>query len=1211
MLEENVLPDDDDTELPSAAEVFEEARLGWVDSPFMAGFEREVQSRQADIAGYWQKRTKRRGAVTGGRGLATRLTPWAQQRYQAWLYLEKAHMDAGEQADLVAPMLGIAGCTLVEHQLRAMLLPPILHNANECVAALRQHPEAAELVARIIDSEFQPTMAALEWVLKAMALVHADDADRAQTLFGAWWSRGFFEEVAAGGPGKSLAELRRRYRNPLMHATRDFVSADYGKFVRIAVGTDLLHTWDTGGAAPANPDWKWKRGTLDMHLAGWVPSDPPPGVAPSRVGVAVPAPGRTEVGLAALDDVLAKWSVLEVVTRFDLDFDVPYRHTSALGLLEMHGAFEPAPHDAPTAELAAHVGAAWCRTVAYDMRYDLLEGARWVKATRASATELSERLSADPANADLNAAYAAARWFDGAGKMHYRVADGAQARLDFRQAIEIATTHDLWWLLPDLWSNATRTGAELDRMVGKNLSRQDVYESLLGRVQALAERQGLALTKGAPPGLAQQSPRIREFYRGVCSVYHNAADETQRIAEDEASVSYRWSTYAADIAAALSDEYRRSQATGHQGRLHLEWGRQARNSGRLEDAERHLTTAESLIREGLAFPWIRGRRIARQNLAKVQKARGDLETAHATLRDLVAELREDLGRPGGDAGLDLGVYRHTVDVLAEVALATRARDGDTDETARMTAAVLNERLLMVRAVRRVVTLSLYKRDYAKHVEPVYRAAIERDVASDVADARTVTERQEDAFALVEESTGRELLDILQQQEATDGDATGTAATPEILGRERIVLPEESSVVGGEARRRRRRAVTRLRDKLEPELLAAIQARRKRYDDAAMDCPIPTASHDSEIARRVRMFTTNHPDVAIVRFFQTGEGDAGLGAYVFRADRMAVHQGGALALEPVMAAWREHLDAVEKGFEPAPPVAVAKAMSQHLIEPLWDDIRSVSRRLVMPEQLVIVPTGSMFALPLHVAFEPGTQWPLAATMPLALSVSATAFAARGRHLLRRQTIEEDDDLCVLAKLDEDSTGGELRDLDWPADHFHWAGEVPSWLDPAEVEHIGPATREALGPLMAPRPEVFVYTGHGVYNEGFADLGPALKLDGDLLTQHDIAMTLRMPRNKLTLLGACVTGQGVSIGGGEVAGFVRAFMAAGCGALGVTLWPVADDEMVRVAGRLLRAVRRSHGAPVDLLAEVHQASVDGCKQAGSAEDRIEACPLVMYL
>jgi hypothetical protein len=117
-----------------------------------------------------------------------------------------------------------------------------------------------------------------------------------------------------------------------------------------------------------------------------------------------------------------------------------------------------------------------------------------------------------------------------------------------------------------------------------------------------------------------------------------------------------------------------------------------------------------------------------------------------------------------------------------------------------------------------------------------------------------------------------------------------------------------------------------------------------------------------------------------------------------------------------------------GDNPVDPfVTLAELMTTHLIEPVWNDVCTPD----YPTRLVLIPCDEVFQLPLHVAFEPGSKWPLAASLPLCFSVSATAHVSRARHLLGTQFIEPDDDLCVLAQLDDRVSGRELKDLDWRA------------------------------------------------------------------------------------------------------------------------------------------------------------------------------------
>lgn len=68
---------------------------------------------------------------------------------------------------------------------------------------------------------------------------------------------------------------------------------------------------------------------------------------------------------------------------------------------------------------------------------------------------------------------------------------------------------------------------------------------------------------------------------------------------------------------------------------------------------------------------------------------------------------------------------------------------------------------------------------------------------------------------------------------------------------------------------------------------------------------------------------------------------------------------------------------------------------------------------------------------------------------------------------------------------------------------------------------------LARLSEPRPEFFVYAGHGRYVADYGELGPWLQIGAGgagRLTSYDVAMRVRLPRNRLTILGTCLAGQG---------------------------------------------------------------------------------------
>jgi len=264
-------------------------------------------------------------------------------------------------------------------------------------------------------------------------------------------------------------------------------------------------------------------------------------------------------------------------------------------------------------------------------------------------------------------------------------------------------------------------------------------------------------------------------------------------------------------------------------------------------------------------------------------------------------------------------------------------------------------------------------------------------------------------------------------------------------------------------------------------------------------------------------------------------------------------------------------------------------------------------------LVLIPSGELLGLPLHVALGEETgMLPLAAATQLCFSVSATAHIARSRHLLGRFPVEHGDELVAFMKLDGRSTGAELVHLGWPAPHLLIFGDVPRGLPSTAYTHVEAREFDALERLADVRPEFFLYSGHGRFDKKNRALGPLLEFGDLVFTQFDVAQKVKLPRNKLTLLAACVTGRGVDADGGEVGGLLRAFMAAGSGAIGITLWDVLDDIMVSVGRTLLSgALKKSARGVFDVVEEIQQLYADSCKAYETTEARIEACPLALYL
>ena len=203
---------------------------------------------------------------------------------------------------------------------------------------------------------------------------------------------------------------------------------------------------------------------------------------------------------------------------------------------------------------------------------------------------------------------------------------------------------------------------------------------------------------------------------------------------------------------------------------------------------RDKAEAEQLYERLLSLPWIRGRRIAVQNLARI---RGDLTGARQLARLLDELAAEGPGR-GGSAGLDIDLRAYTVAAYADVT-ARLAASQPGPETAELQRDARRRELQMARSVRQVIALPAYKRAYSRTVRPVYLETIERRIGTQTPENQTPeTQRWEEALSLTEESSARELLDLISStalpllpppadRAAAAAGGTGTTSAPASRG----------------------------------------------------------------------------------------------------------------------------------------------------------------------------------------------------------------------------------------------------------------------------------------------------------------------------------------------------------------------------------------------------------------------------------------------
>ncbi|MDI2129428.1 CHAT domain-containing protein [Yinghuangia seranimata] len=910
-------------------------------------------------------------------------------------------------------------------------------------------------------------------------------------------------------------------------------------------------------------------------------------------------PGAGDAG-QAVETFIAMVDAQDIVTRFDADFDVPMRQAQAVGLLRLAGAYRAAP-SATAHDLALRVGAHWCEIVQADVDYQLLTGLRLVEASRRDA----ERLAALPAGPraapeETFRWYVASRWFDGAGRIKYRIGNHTEARLSFGTAVELAEAADLWWVLPDLLSNHERARYEERNQMARPADRNDAalfiepYQALSARTAALGRANGIDVDAPLVAESFPASARHREFLRGYSNVLHNLATAWGQAGHDTESLET--TERSLRISKALGDEYRIAQSMTNR-------------------AQRDRPNARAHFEALVDSPWVRGKRIARQRLATIIRGTEGL----GQLSRLLDEIGQDTLGSGRQSCMDIDFYAYTVDAYTKVARELPEEDRPAD--------VGRIRLELARTARTAIALPLYKRMYAQHVRPAFLAAIgERAASGDTSRTNLLA-----LLSLVEESSGRELLDLLGSShmaplpppaESNVFPAVGDETAETVAGSEIEAEPEAGMAVRSDFGDRRGPMESIPEDR-EQQIREELSARESDYEAYFVDHPIPAIDHDEDIAHRLVQYTLNNPGSCVARYFRYADPSdqrACIGTLLCRDGRLRL-------LEPLPYA--EVTDLVERvsadladKSRRAPGEDTCRAIWNLLVEPVW----AAAGRGADLSHLTLIPTDHVFAIPLHVALEPGRNEPLAARVPLSHSVSVGMFIGRQRHLLKRQLVEKDDVLGALLVTDAKATGQEILANGWSAENVAVTGKVRQGRatpaggerdpDPARIRDQWELGWDGIARLSAREPAFFVYAGHGYYLRSRDVHEPLLRVGKtDVLTQFDLALRFRLPRNKLAIFGACVAGQGIGSPGGDVGGFMRSLIAAGAGAVAVPLWYVSDAAMVQTGRALLSGSRQCVGpdgaGSFDIVETLHAHYQQVMRDRADVTSRINRLPLALYL
>lgn len=431
---------------------------------------------------------------------------------------------------------------------------------------------------------------------------------------------------------------------------------------------------------------------------------------------------------------------------------------------------------------------------------------------------------------------------------------------------------------------------------------------------------------------------------------------------------------------------------------------------------------------------------------------------------------------------------------------------------------------------------------------LYADLVQTLLAMPAADSATTAAMVAEAFAVVEQSRSRVLLERLQAavDDSAAGDAT-PAATPAAAEQQRLAELRAqlhwlyNQLMGESGRRHLGAAINRQLQVTEAALqqiewrqsplLAQVQA----VDLAAFQAvlaPDQQAIVYAEINQELLAFLVDRTSVCIYRRLTT------LGALTAAVDEFRF-QMGRVEVDPNYVA--RHSQRLESRLRTA-------------LQQLYDLLLAPLRPALTAQRLLFVPFGPIHRLPLHALWD-GDQYLIEQTeCSYAPSASLAVFrqARNGRKPLHTWTGFAIDDPAIPAA---------QREVERIACHF-----------PRSTTYMEAAANRPNLWQAAAESDILHLATHGLFrpdNPFFS----ALKLaDGWV----DVRELYRLPlAARLIVLSACESGVGEIAGGDEVVGLARGFLGAGRDPAGreliASLWNVHDataaDLMDHFYGALL--------------------------------------------
>ena len=423
---------------------------------------------------------------------------------------------------------------------------------------------------------------------------------------------------------------------------------------------------------------------------------------------------------------------------------------------------------------------------------------------------------------------------------------------------------------------------------------------------------------------------------------------------------------------------------------------------------------------------------------------------------------------------------------------------------------------------------------------------------------------EEAFAYVEQSKSRSLMDLLSQpvHVATDADAGQSELVRSIRN-----LREELNWYYNLIEREQLRPEERSQEKIK----SLEQQARVRESDLKKALKEATIAETTEAGLQVpinvsldRIRAALPDDTAIVEYFRLKDRD--LACVLTRDDLQILPVTVQSRVRKLLQLLQFQLSKfrLDPEYVSRLSESLLESTQAHL-KNLYEELLAPVRPLLTAKHLVFVPHGSLHHVPFH-ALHDGDRY-LIDSFSISYAPSASVFA-----------------ICQDKKVNASGHSLILGVPDAQAPAITAEVEALKKILPNARTFLGTEASEEVLRTHGPSSSTVHIATHGYFRQD-NPMFSSIRLGGSYLSLYDLCH-LHLP-TELVVLSGCATGLNVVTPGDELIGLVRGLLQAGAQSLLLSLWDVHDEStrefMVAFYSRLQMGMSKSaavQGAMVEL-------------------------------